>query len=944
MVAIPRTAQGPTWLVLVGLLAVLLPAGGQAELAHGESNLAPDPGVRYGRLDNGMSYALMANDTPTNQAAIRFRIELGSLMEADDQQGLAHFVEHMAFNGSQNVPEGEMVKILEREGLAFGPDTNASTSFEETIYQLDLPEVDDPTVATALFLLREIAGNLLFEADAVDRERGVVLAELRARNSPSFRAVKQQFEFLAPQARFPSRFPIGEADVIANAPRERMVDLYRAYYRPERAFLAMVGDFDVAATERKLRERFGDWQGLGEPGPDPERGSVEPRELAASVFVDPEIPTQLSAAVVKPFEPAPDHRETRFEDLLRAVGYGVINRRFLTLSRGENAPFTGAVAASSPVYETMEHARWGMIAQPQTWAEALQLGERTLRRALTHGFAGSELREQLANIRASLENAARAAATRSTAGLANGLVAAHAGDKVFTHPALNLELFETSADQVTPQRVLEQLRREWSGSDPLIYLATSEPVDGGAEAVLATWREAAEVAVLPPEDITDEAFAYTDFGEPGKVVERDHVEDLDLTRIRFDNNVMLNLKQTDFRDNQILARVRFGGGLLTLPRELAGLDTLVAVSFSAGGLQAHSADELQRLMAGREVGVRLSMGSSAFAFGGATTPEDFLLQLQLWSAYLVEPGYRPEGYAQYRRLIDSIYDSLDATPAGVVSKDVERLIHDGDPRFGTPPKAQLERLGYEQLKDYMAAPLAAGPIEMSIAGDFDEAAVIDAVARTFGALAVRADQWPGVPDGLGVRFPEPDTVTLPHDGAEDQAMALIYWPTTGGSDDALYQRLNLLHSVMQLRATDRIREQFGGTYSPGASNNRSRNYPNYGYLRIASDVKTGDLEEVMALFDEVADSLGGEAISDDELLRARQPILERLERNLESNGYWLSLISRAQTRPEILDSHRQARELIEAVTVEDLAKLARRYLLHDRRYEVRIVPRERVGD
>jgi zinc protease len=252
-----------------------LPPG---EWPQAHSDVRADPNVRFGSLPNGMRYAIKRQAIPPGQAALRLRFDAGSLMETDAQQGLAHFLEHMAFNGSQNVPEGEMVKILERHGLAFGADTNAQTEFDQTVYKLDLPKTDDDTVDTSLKLLREAASNLTLAQAAVDRERGVVLSEERASDSPSFRVFKDRLGFELPGQRMPTRLPIGQVEVVQKAQASLIADFYHHYYRPERAVLVAVGDFDPAAMEAKIRSQFGDWKAVGPAGAEPNLGKVADRK------------------------------------------------------------------------------------------------------------------------------------------------------------------------------------------------------------------------------------------------------------------------------------------------------------------------------------------------------------------------------------------------------------------------------------------------------------------------------------------------------------------------------------------------------------------------------------------------------------------------------------------------------------------------------------------
>ena len=255
-------------LLFAVMALAVAPASAQAAnpWAHQGSDIAPDPAVKFGVLPNGMRYALMHNALPSGAVSIRLSVAFGSLYEADDEQGLAHFIEHMAFNGSRNVPEGEMVKILERLGLAFGADTNASTGQDFTTYSLELPNASDALVDESLLLLRETASELTFDAGAIDRERGVVLSEWRRGDNFQRRRNVQEMQFLLPGARAVERMPIGKAEVLETARREQLVSLYDRYYRPERATLVIVGDFDVAVMEAKVRAKFGDWAGRGAAG------------------------------------------------------------------------------------------------------------------------------------------------------------------------------------------------------------------------------------------------------------------------------------------------------------------------------------------------------------------------------------------------------------------------------------------------------------------------------------------------------------------------------------------------------------------------------------------------------------------------------------------------------------------------------------------------------
>ncbi|MEO1405757.1 MAG: insulinase family protein, partial [Pseudomonadota bacterium] len=798
--------------------------------AHDTSDLEPDPAVVYRQLENGMRYIILENDTPSGTAALRMRVDGGSFNERDDQAGLSHFLEHMAFNGSTNVPEGEMVKILERFGLAFGADTNAFTSFDQIQYQLDLPSTDDELIDTGLFLMREAASNLTLDPEAIEKERGVIESEERVRNTYGLRRFMHLTGFIAPDTIIVDRLPIGDLEVIATAPAERFRELYEAYYRPERTTLIVVGDINSADIEARIKETFGDWQPVGEPGDDAPIGTLSAdRPLEAAFFYDPDVPTFISISTTKPGEPAPDTAEARRNRLPRTIGNAILSRRFATLSRQEGAVFLSAGASHSEYFDIGEAASLDITTTPENWPAALAVGEQELRRAIEFGFTQAELTEQIANIRTGLKNAADQAATRSSTGLAASLANAVHGDDVFTTPASSLERFESFANDITVEEVNAAFREQWTGgSGPLIHLSNNIDIENADEQIVAAWTESQSTPVDPPADAGTASFAYTDFGPPGEIVSDTRIDDLDIRILMFENNVRLNLKKTDFEDARIRVSLRVGGGQLEFPADQDGLAFLMAAAFSQGGLQAHSVDDLQTILAGRSVSIGLSAGANSFGASATTTPDDLLLQMQVLAAVLTAPGYRPEAEAQYGQLVDVFYPTLDAEPAGIVQRDVERIIRGGDIRYGIASQDDLKARSFDDLKPVLERAFTEGAIEIALVGDIDEDAAIAAVAQTFGALPTRrADPLP-FDDAKTVSFPDDRTpITLTHEGSADKSLALTYWPTTDGFDQKSTYTRTLLRAILRLKLTDTLREELGATYSPSAGSTSSTLFPGY---------------------------------------------------------------------------------------------------------------------
>lgn len=908
--------------------------------AHDVSDLAPDPATKFGKLANGMRYIIMANDTPEQTAALRMRFDTGSLNESEDKRGLSHFLEHMAFNGSENVPEGEMIKILERFGLAFGPDTNAFTGFDQTQYQLDLPSIEEEMLETGFFLMRETASNLTLDPEAIDRERGVILSEMRARNSVGLRSFEDSAEFLTPSLNLHNSLPIGTAEVIENAPPERFREIYDEYYRPENATFVVVGDIDIAAMEQRIKDTFGDWEGRGAAGTQFDLGDVdETRKLSADFYTDPDINTSISINYIRNTERMADTAAQRRTNLIDSLGHSILNRRFASLGRSKDAVFIGAGSGKSPTLNTYESVSLNMTTTPENWEAAIAAAEQELRRALEFGFTQAELDEQLANLRTGLENSVAQAGTRRTTGLA-GTLANIVNDSVFTTPASGLERFEGFADDITPAMVHEAFKAQWDGrGGPLIRLTNSEPIENAEQRIIDAYTASQNVPVTANEDTSGTSFAYTDFGPAGKIVTDTTIEDLGIRTLTFENNVKLNLKVTDFEDNRIRINTNIGAGQLEMfdaPDGLAILMTSGAMTL--GGLEAHSNDELQTINAGRTVSLSFTASEDAFGSGTATTPDDLELQMQILTAAITNPGYREDALEQLRKAVENFYISLDAEPGGIATRDVPRILRSGDLRYGFPSQEDFIARNFTELKAVLDRPLREGAIEIGLVGDFDEEEAIAIVAKTFGALPERRATRITPAGSTDVKFPaDRAPQVLRHAGPADKGLAMIYWPTTGDTDVKQTYTLRLLRAVMGLKLIDVLREELGATYSPNAGATNSTVFPGYGFMSASSEVKPTDVDRAFAAMEKIAADMAAGNITEDELQRARQPILEGVEENMSNNGAWMTIVSTAQTKPEFLPRFQNAADNYSAITTDDLIAAAKTYLDGSEPLKIRII-------
>ncbi|MBU2136794.1 MAG: insulinase family protein [Alphaproteobacteria bacterium] len=902
-------------------------------------DVAPDPDIRFGALPNGLRYAIRRQTIPEGQAALRLRIDAGSLMERDDQKGLAHFLEHMAFNGSEAVPEGEMIKILERLGLAFGADTNASTGFDETIYKLDLPRTDEETVSTSLMLLRETAMNLLIAQDAVDRERGIVLSEERARDTPPYRIYKSRLAFLLKDQRLNERYPIGDVEILRSAPASAIRDFYQAYYRPERTLLVAVGDFDVDAMEAQIIEAFSGWTAEGGAGDDPDLGPVAPRGLEARVAVEPGVQAALQMAWVRGPDQRLDSAARRRGEVIEQLGFSVLNRRLSALARASDPPFLGAGAFVNDEFGAAETTSILANAQEGRWREALSAIEAEQRRLVEHGVRQDELDREIAEYRARLEANVAGAATRRPSSLAQQILGATAEDQVVTSPAQDLALFEAAVEGLDASAVSAALVEAFQGEGPLIFLASPSPVEGGEAAVIAAYEASRATPVSAPEALSQLEWPYADFGAPGKVAETREVADLDAVFIRFENGVRLTVKPTRFQDDEILVAVNVGNGLQSLPSDAQSL-AWAAQAFAEGGLGQITAEDMERVLASRVYGMRLRVSDEAFTLSGETRPEDLDVQMQVIGAYLTDPAWRGEAFARIQAAGATIHEQYEATANGVLSRDLAGLLHAGDRRWTFPSKDEIAGARLEDLRSQLA-PLGDAPIEVVIVGDTTVEKATDAVARTLGALPPRAE--PTMGSAAAVAFPAaPETpLRRTHKGRADQSIGYVAWPSTDFFADPQGAReAAVLGEILRLRLTEELRESQGATYSPSVNYNHSYVWTGWGYMSASVEIPPAGLDDFFADVAEIAADLRTTPVESDELERARQPRLERIARARVTNGYWLNELTGGQADPRRLDAIRAVIPGTERVTAEDVQRAAERILRPDAAWKIEVVPED----
>ncbi len=906
------------------------------------SDIPADPAVTWGCLDNGLRYAILPNAEPKERVSVRLLVKAGALMETDAQQGLAHFIEHMGFNGTRNFPPGKLVEYFQRLGMAFGPDTNASTGFERTMYQVELPKNDAASLKEAFTALRDYADGVLFLPEEIEQERGVILAETRDRDSVEFRATKAEFNFGLPESLIPRRWPIGQTEVVRTAPREQFLDFYDTWYRPERMALVVVGPVKPEEVAPLIAAAFGDMKNRAPARPEPDLGRVAmPAAVSAHLHRDPELARlTLSIQTTEPYAFEPDTAANRLKYLPRQLAYAMLNRRFEELAKKPGAPFTSASASTAEFLDFVRNSSVEVVTtKAEQWKAALAVADQELRRALAHGFQPAELREVSANLANDLEEEVKQASTRRSPALCAELLGTIAHDNVFELPSTRRDLFKPALATLTPADCLAALREAWKVPGRLIFVSGNLELANPEADLIAAYKESEAVAVAAPAQIEEGQWGYADFGPAGEITSRRTVDDLGIEQVEFKNGVRLNLKKTAFEAATVHLSARLGGGLLTLPTNQPGLNLYANIAAGQMGLGKHSADDLRRILAGRSVGGGLGVANDAFMLSGRTTPQDLELELQLLAAWASDPGYRTEAEVLILGKLTQHYEQLTHAPDGVLQLETFRKIAGDDPRLGLPSFATISRYKMADVRAWLAPQLTTGPLELSIVGDIDLDATIALVAKTFGALPARSAK-PAYAEQRKVVFPaEGFAVERKVQTQIPRGVVFACWPTTDMWDIARARRLNLLADIIGDRLRVKVREGLGGAYSPSAQNLSSDTFAGYGFLLVYVGVDPAQAPTILAAVRDVAEALRTGGITADELERAKQPALTKIVESERQNGYWLGAVLGSSAEfPQRLDWARSRRADITAITTAEINALAAQYLLPSRAVSYVILP------
>lgn len=940
----------------------------------------PDPAIRFGRLENGMRYAIKRNDKPENEVALRLRLEVGSNYEEDHQLGYAHFLEHMAFNGSANIPEGELVKRMERLGAAFGRHVNASTSTDETIYNFDLPKADEGRLELALDLFRETADRLNLAQDAIDREKGIVSSEQISRASPMRDRYLERNKRLYPRVRDTNRDPIGTNESIKAVTSQTLRTFYQRWYRPERALLVIVGVVDVDATEAMIIERFASWKpALDEPNPPkPSEGQWEENKFA--IYID-RSNTDQETFVIESERPDPRlfERGTREEESIRSnvqvLAFNIVNQRLgRAAKREENPPYLfgsygGPFAGPGNTRGMGWRAQFDFAPRDRDWKRGMKAITLEMRQLLRDGFSQEERDRAIANWsreRPTLSSGdfwerSAMAAEILTRSLGNGYT-----PMARQNPATRRTQLLRELEQVTVERLNEELGFYWQGVQPRFLINTQDPSVTEAS-VRAVWREILAAPIPPRQVIKPVRFEPLKLGTAGKLAGRWREPGLDADFVRFENGLTLVVKPnpTKVMDSsqpkgpgQIAIALQLGAGWLAFGDGDGNWASIAGMEWERGGFANIKASDLIDLFREADISsINSDFSTTRTRLTTNASRTDFNLVLDILLAKLVAPKLGTASIQLYGDRLKQGSLIRQQNAEDVLREKRASLYQTGSPLFmDRTPEESLQiflKTNVREANDRLRTILNDAPMSLIIVGDIDLDTAIEAVASRFGALPKRQgmDSGIAVARKWGLRDGGGPAQIFQHSGKEDQALVHVAWQIPNIPRGPDTYSLDLLKAIFQIRANDVIREAYGQTYSPSVRTSRLVGFGNNLILSVTAIVFPKDVEGVEARIMSIATELATNGPTADEVTRARAPLLENEPEDCKSNQCWLDNISSVlanrvigvrKARP--WDESADYLSTLRSLRREDFQALAQRYFVDSRLIRVHILPGAKANE
>lgn len=919
-------------LLIFGFGILNLPAMGQI--------LPLDPAVRSGQLPNGFTYYIRRNIEPKNRVVFYLANKVGSILETQEQRGLAHFMEHMNFNGTKHFPKNELVNYLQKSGVRFGADLNAYTGFDETVYQLPLPSDKPEILKKGIQIMRDWAQDASLETVEINKERGVIIEEKRLGKGASERIQRQTLPILLNQSRYASRIPIGTEDVILNAKPETLRDYYKDWYRPNLQALIVVGDINVTEMEKIIKAKFSD---LKNPVKEKVRTQYTIPLTGKNQFLvvtDPEMTSTLMQVAIKhpasELKTVADYRAS----LLRGLFNQMLSERYAELSKKAEPVFLQGSAGITPLMGGLDMYKLSVIAKPGGLEKGFKAVWRESRRMQLFGFTLTELTRARQNYLSSTEAIVKEKDKVNS--------------DVYTQAYLNYFLKQSAApgidkeseliNRFIPQISLEQVN-EFSKEyiremDRDIIIAAPEKDKNSLpdEATVLNWiKEVNNEKMLPFEDQISKLPLLIGAPAGGKIVKEEKDTTIGITTLTLNNGVKVLLKKTDFKNNQILFTA-FSAGGTSLYNENDFQSAVNAASIVAGGgIGNYNSTQLSKFLTGKQLGIRPYINDRTQGFAGNAAPKDLEAALQLLFGYFTEPRKDAEIFKGAIANAKSGLANRGDDPAAVFSDTVAAVLGNYNVRRTGPSLEKINQISLDKAFEiYKERFSDASGLTFVFVGSIDEETIKPLLAKYLGSLPSKGRKEEA--RDLGIHIPEGKIAKTVYKGTEQRSTVYLVYSGNYNYNLEDNVKMGALSEVLNIRMLERLREKEGGVYTPGVQLNFSK-YPKGRFsLTVTFGCSPDNVESLIASASDEIKKVGLNGPSQENINKFKAEDFRAREIGLKTNEYWLSYLGTQLVNNEPLSLVDNYDVLINQVTVPSLKEISAKYLNGDNYIRLVLMP------
>lgn len=910
---------------------------------NGHDVIPPDPALQVHQLDNGMRVWIRPNANPPGRVYLWLRIATGSLNETESERGLAHLLEHMAFRNSANFPNGTMFTRFEEIGLRPGAHQNAFTGHEHTTYTITLPNARPETLKQGLLALSDIAYRLELNQQALDLERAIVLEEARLRQGPEQRIGERTRAFLLPGSRYSDRAPIGTEAAIRGVTLPAVQDFYRRGYRPDKTALVVVGDVAPETVLPLVHAQFDAWKKPTEVAANGDAGVVLYRDTRALVVTEPEIVqarVRLSRLVT---EPTGNTMSELRRAMIQMIVEGAISRRLYQLTTERKVAAESAGFSHSELITPVHTISWSAEGKPEKWKELLAFVFEEQKRLREHGLREEEIEEQRREALTQHDAALKALETTESGAMMSWL--ADGLDEVTPPPAPGrvFELGRALLAEITSAEINVAARELMAPAAHRIVVVLPKrerlavPTVGQ---VLNVAKAASRNGVAPSAAHKDLPKLLAEEPKPGKIAQRTHDRELNVTTLVFENGVRLHLRPMSEQKNKIEIEIRLAGGEIEETADNRGISLAASMGILHAGTSRLSPSDLERLVSARSI---MPIGMSRrdhFLLEVYTVPADLEEAMRVSYALLTDARV-DEGV--FRRWQERTRDSLERrrfSLSAQVNIAANRRFSGADLRLAPIEPEQTGRITRDAAQVWLDRVLRTTPMEVAIVGDFDIEQAAAFADKYFGSLPARPVSVPGLDAKRRLRVvPGPFEETVTAETETPRTDVYLAWRGADWKDAQDRRALYLAARVLDRRLMQELREQRGWVYAVSCTSDAAQDYLGNGRFAVRFSTDPAKAQDAMQLARRIVEEMIANGPTEEDLTIVRRQLANEQEVSQRTTRYWMRWLSGMHSRGDTLDGLKEQPTAYQRITTKEVRDVLARYITLERRVAIIGMPR-----